>query len=270
MNTNMKISLGILMALLLASCDNSDNEIAEVNGRSIYQSQFDAYLDLKRVPKQDEKKVERMLEDYLQREALADLVADADYFDQRMAEAELNEFRKQMLISRYFEGFLNEKVSDEAVQNYYNTHPDEFKTEQVKVAHILIRTHDKMSDEERQARLTQAQEVYGKLASGGKFEDLAAKYSEDTVSAKNGGSLNWVKRGSIDPVFSERVFNMEPGQVSEPFVTPFGFHIVKVLEGVQVIEAPFDRVKGDIRYRLRQSAKQAEMDRLLAEAEIER
>lgn len=269
--TKTIVTTGLVAILMsVGGCGDADGEIAEVNGRPILQSEFDAYLELKRIPKEKDTRAERLLEDYLQREALADLVADSQYIDQRLAQAEVNEFRKQMLISRYFENFLEDRVSAEAVRNYYNTHPEEFRSEQIKVAHILIRTHDKMSDQERQVRLTHAQEIYGKLASGKDFAELAAAESEDKVSAKSGGSLGWVKRGSIDPVFSERVFAMQAGDVSEPFATPFGFHIVKVLEDVQVHEPPFEKVKGDIRYRLRQAAKQAEMERLMAEAEIER
>jgi peptidyl-prolyl cis-trans isomerase C len=187
-----------------------------------------------------------------------------------MADVEVAEFRKQMLISRYFENYLNDKVSDEAIQNYYNTHPQEFQIEQAKVAHVLIRTHDKMSDEERRARLTLAQEAYAKSKTDIPFEEIVVQYSEDTISAKQGGVIGWVKRGAIDKVFSERVFSMAPNEISEPFATPFGYHIVKLIEAPQTIKTPFEKVKGDIRYRLRQEAKQSEMERILASVRIEK
>jgi peptidyl-prolyl cis-trans isomerase C len=173
-----------------------------------------------------------------------------------------------MLISRYFEQFLEEKVNEEALKNYYNTNADEFQQEKIKAAHILFRTHEKMSDAERQALLTRAQEAYSQANTGKSFAELAGQYSQDTVSAKQGGELGWIRRGAIDPVFSDKVFAMKMGDISEPFATPFGFHVVKVVEDPQVVKTPYEKVQGDIRYRLRQQAKQAEMERLLGEAKV--
>ena len=256
----------IAATLFLVAC--GQEKVGEVNGRAVTTEAFDSYLSFKRVPKQDEKRVETLLKDYMQREALADLISDTDLVDPAVLEAELNEFRKQMMISRYFEQFLNEKVSDDALKNYYATHAEEFQQEKIKVAHILFRTHEKMSDAERQALLTQAQEAYSKARAGGSFAELAEQYSQDTISAKQGGELGWVRRGAIDPVFSGKVFEMNAGDISEPFASPFGYHVVKVQEDAQTVTTPFEKVQGDIRYRLRQQAKQAEMERLLAEADI--
>ena len=55
------------------------------------------------------------------------------------------------------------------------------------------------------------------------------------------------------------------GEISEPIETPFGFHILKVLEGPLVVTQPLDAVKGDIRYQLRNKAKDAELKRLVAQ-----
>ncbi|WP_339344189.1 peptidylprolyl isomerase [uncultured Alcanivorax sp.] len=260
--------VGVIMSLV-AGCSDSDGIIAEVNGKPVYASEFQAYLELKRIPIDDEKKKARQKQDYLEREALASMIEQGDYVSKEMAKAEVNEFRKQMLISRHFETYLAEKVSDEAISNYYAANKNEFQSKQIRVAHILVRTNSAMSKEERQARLTKAREIYSKLRESGDFSELAAQYSEDTISAKQGGSLGWIKRGDIDPVFSERVFSMKAGDISEPFSTPFGYHIVQVEEDEKTVEEPFNKVKGDIRYRLRQAAKDAEMERLLSEVEIE-
>lgn len=256
------------LALVLTACGTQDDTLAEVNGEPIHRSDFQAYLKLKRVDPDDDKAVRRYKQEYLEREAIAGIAERSEYVDSGLARAELNEFRKQMVISRHFENYLREKVTPEAVRNYYASHPEEFRSEQVKVAHILIRTNPAMSKEERQARLTRARDLHSKLMQGAEFGALAGRYSQDTVSAKQDGSLGWLKRGAIDPVFSERAFALQPGQVSEPFATPFGFHIIKAEQGVKTVETPFESVKGDIRYRLRQAAKDAEMKRLLSEAEI--
>jgi peptidyl-prolyl cis-trans isomerase C len=127
-----------------------------------------------------------------------------------------------------------------------------------------------MSENERKAKLTTAQEAYSKLKAGAAFDEIAKSYSEDTVSGKKGGDLGWMAEGAVDKRFSDKIFSTKQGEVSEPFETGFGFHIVKVLEGPMVIKEPFDTVKGRIRYQLRTEAKDAEMQRLVSDVDIEK
>ena len=262
-----RLIIAVSIGLLLLACSNEEL-VGKVNGRKVTRAEFNNFLEFKNVPPQDSQRVDAMLKDYMQREAFAALIEDAEDFDASLVEAELNEFKKQLLISRYFEKYLNNKVSEEAITNYYNTHADEFQREKIKLAHVLIRTHDKMSEAERQAALTQAQEAYSKARSGMLFADVAKQYSQDTISARQGGELGWISKGAIDPVFSAKVFEAKAGDITEPFKSTFGFHVVMILEDPQVVKTPFEKVKGDIRYRLRQQAKQAEMDRLLSASEI--
>ena len=61
---------------------------------------------------------------------------------------------------------------------------------------------------------------------------------------------------------------MKPGDVSQPFETVFGFHIVKLIKGPKSIKRPFSAVEGDIRYQLRNKAKQAELKRLRSKMSV--
>ena len=255
---------------VLSACGKGGKEIAEVNGKSITQEQFDAYIKFKRLAANNDKAREKLLDQYLEREALAAVIEKSDKLDQALIEAELNEFKKEMLISRYFETYLKDQVSDEAVKNYYASNADKYEESKVHVAHILLRTNRNMGEPERKAKLTTAQEAFSKLQTGKSFDEIAKTYSEDAISAKKGGDLGWLKKGSIDKKFSETVFNMKPGDVSEPFETPFGFHIVKLIEGPVKSKRPLEAVKGDIRYQLRNQAKEAELKRLVSEAKISR
>lgn len=259
-----------VLTVILTGCDSNSDSIAEVNGQPVTQAQFDAYLKFKRVPTQNTQLVNRELDDYLEREGLAGQIEEQKLLPAEQVEAEVAEFRKQMLIGRYFEEFLKERVTDEAVRNYYATNPDQFQAKKIHVAHILVRTNPGLSETERQALLTKASAIYTKANSQEDFTALAKEYSEDQLSAQNGGDLGWLQEGAIDPAFSTRIFGMKAGELSEPIVTPFGFHIVKVLEGPQVIKQAFESVAGDIRYRLRQEAKASELERLKAAAKIEK
>ncbi len=262
-----RLSLILTISILLVSCNNEEL-IGVVNGRDISRAEFNHFLEFKNIPQDDKKRVDMMLKDYMQREALTTVIENSKEFDSELIETELNEFKKQIVLRLYFENYLKEKVNEEAIKNYYTTRSEDYQHEQIKVAHILIRTHNKMSEAEQQAALTRAQEAYSKARAGQLFSDVAKEYSEDTVSSRQGGELGWLSKGAIDPVFSARVFETKAGDITEPFKTSFGFHVVKILEGIQTVKIPFEKVKGDIRYRLRQQAKQAEMDRLLSEVEI--
>jgi peptidyl-prolyl cis-trans isomerase C len=266
----MRYLLILLLVLGVSSCSKNETSLAEVDGKSITQAQFNAYLKFKRLDGKDDARRVKLLDQYLERAALAAAIEKTDVLDTALIGAELEEFRKQMLISRYFEKYLNDAVSEDAVKNYYTTHAADYEENQVHVAHILIRTNPKMSETERKAKLTAAQEAYSQIRTGKDFAKIAEQASEDKVSAKKGGDLGWIKKGAIDARFSKIAFELEAGAVSEPFETPFGYHVVKVLEAPRTIKKPFEVVAGDIRYRLRNQAKKAELDKLVAGVKVEK
>ncbi|HMI94814.1 MAG TPA: peptidylprolyl isomerase [Polyangiales bacterium] len=258
--------------LALASCGQSKQEavVATVGGRAITAQQFSTYLKLKHIPENDTMRRARALDDYLEREALADAVAQQNALDKPEITAEMREYEKELLISRYFDKVLQDKAGDQAIVNYYNANAAKYEEKRVHVAHILFRTNPKMSAEERKARLTAAQEAYSKLQTGADFATVASEMSEDKVSGSKGGDLGWLRDGSVDPRFSQQVFSLKKGALSQPFETSFGYHIVKVIEPAQSVKRPLDAVRGDIRYQLRAEAKQAEMKKLQGAVKVER
>jgi peptidyl-prolyl cis-trans isomerase C len=264
------IRIGTIGACLLMSACDSGEKLADVGDKRITKEQFEAYLKLKRLDANDEQQRQVMLDQYLEREALAVVIEDQELLDSEMTAAELNEFRKEMLISRYFEKFLADRVGDDAVTNYYNTHAADYEARKVRVAHILFRVNQNMDEVARKAKLTAAQEAYSKIKAGQSFEEAAKAYSEDTVSGKKDGDLGWLAEGAIDKRFSDKIFNMQADEVSEPFETNFGFHIVKMLEGPMVVKQPFETVMGRIRHQLRNEAKEAELKRLLELTDIDK
>src|SRR5690606_40784013 len=111
----------------------------------IQQKEVDAYLRFKRVPAEDTARADRLQEDYLERKALAAAVVKSPYIEADLVAAEVEDFRLQMLMSRYFENYLNDVVNDQAVENYYNSHPEEFRVEKAAVAHILDRKSTRLN-----------------------------------------------------------------------------------------------------------------------------
>lgn len=266
MNRLIKISM-LSLVVFIAACGGE--ELAVVGGKTITQQQFEDYLKVKRIGIKDEAQRQAVLKQFLEREALAQAVEESGILNENLIEAELNELRKEVLVSRYMEQYLTESASDEAVLNYYNSHSDEFETRKIHVAHILLRANPAMDETQRKAKLTAAQEAYSRIKAGKDFAEVAKSYSEDAVTSKKGGDLGWLDEGSVAKNFSDKIFAMKTGDISEPFETEFGFHIVKVLEGPVTAKQSFEAVQGDIRYKLRNDMRQAEIDRLMATVEID-
>ena len=98
---------------------------------------------------------------------------------------------------------------------------------QSQVRHILVRTNELVSDKEAETRLTQ---LKLRIEGGEDFAPLARSHSDDASSATNGGSLGWVNPGDLVSSFEEVVNSLQPGQISTPFQTQFGWHIVQLIE----------------------------------------
>lgn len=265
----LPVIITIAAVFFFTGCQQQNN-IAAVDGNGISKEQFSAYLKLKNIPEQDDAKSSRALDNYLKREVMMAAISKTDILDQNQIDAEINEFKKQLILSRYFAQYLKQNVTDDSVKNYYASNASQYQNTRVHAAHILFRVNPKMSETERKAILTTAHEAWSKLQKGDSFSELAKTLSQDKISAKKGGDLGWLKQGAVDAEFSKRLFALKPGDFSEPFATPFGFHIVTQLEGPQIIKKPYEAVKGDIRYQLRNESKNAEVERLLTTVDITR
>ena len=257
------------LLLIVAGC-SSEDKIATINGEDITKQQFQAYLEFKRIQVRDEKHRETLLEQFLEREALSQVISEQEAFDKLAAQAELDEFERQMNISRYFDRYLKDAVTDDKIKNYYVANESQYQEQKVHVAHVLFRLKKGMTEDQRKAVLTRANEAYSKIRANEPFEKVVENYSEDRVSAKKAGDLGWLKQGAIDTKFSSKVFAMKKDEISEPFETSFGYHIVKILDEPRTIKKPFEAVKGDIRYQLRQRAKEAELKALKQQIKISR
>jgi peptidyl-prolyl cis-trans isomerase SurA len=97
---------------------------------------------------------------------------------------------------------------------------------QTHARHILIKPSELVSEDDAKNRLLQIRE---RLENGQKFEDLARQYSEDG-SASKGGDLGWVNPGDTVPEFEKAMDELKPGELSQPIQTPFGWHLIQVLE----------------------------------------
>ena len=98
--------------------------------------------------------------------------------------------------------------------------------DQTHVRHILVKVNETTSEAEGKAKIDRLKD---RIAGGAKFEDVAKVNSEDTSSAR-GGDLGWVSPGDTVPDFDRAMAALAINEVSEPVRTPFGWHLIQVLE----------------------------------------
>lgn len=99
---------------------------------------------------------------------------------------------------------------------------------EVRASHILLMTRG-LDEAQKEAKKVRIDSIYTALTTGGAdFATLATELSEDPGSAKRGGDLGFFGPGKMVPEFEKVAYSLEPGQISEPFLSPFGWHIVHV------------------------------------------
>ena len=108
------------------------------------------------------------------------------------------------------------------------------------VSHILITVSDDSPSDEALQKIT---DIRSRIAAGEDFAELAGEFSEDPVSAADGGSLGEVGRGDMVPTFESAMFALSLDELSEPVKTAFGWHIIKVNSIVGGEVESFESVK---------------------------
>jgi peptidyl-prolyl cis-trans isomerase D len=140
-------------------------------------------------------------------------------------------------------------VEDEELLEYYEEHKDEFlQGEQANARHILIQVAANASEEERAEAELHANGVATIARSGADFGELAAKHSDDTGSAGNGGDLGWFGRNEMVSEFDEAVFSAKPGEIVGPIRSQFGYHIIRVDAFRPEHQRAFEEVQDDVRF----------------------
>jgi len=120
-------------------------------------------------------------------------------------------------------------ISDAELERYYAGHRDDFKRPAVaSLSYIALPRWP--YPEDSAAALARARQIRAQIARGAKFEDVAKHESADTVSGARGGDLGWIKRdeGGFDPRFMAAVRRLAPGVVSQPELSSFGYHVIRV------------------------------------------
>lgn len=170
---------------------------------------------------------------------------------------------------------LNVQVTDEDIRTYYEENPARFeRPEQLRAAHILLRTRDasgqrELPEDQKAVKRRQMESLLEQARKGEDFAALAREHSEDQASRERGGEYTFA-RGQMVPEFEAAAFSLAPGRVSDIVTSTFGFHIIKLYERIPAGMIPLDEnVVEEVRTALRTQRMTRDMDghmKKLAEA----
>ena len=198
--------------------------------------------------------VEQMIDQYL----LAEAAREAGIDERPAVEISLRNQRRAILADAYLQAELGKRVTDERVRALYEERYVEAEPEdEVHAYHILVETEE------------EADEIKAKLDEGADFSELAKEHGTDGT-AQRGGDLGWFVQSDMVPEFAEKAFAMEPGTISEPVQTDFGWHIIKLEDRRPRTPPEFEEVRQELMQEVVRNAQVAVVEELRAEADIEK
>lgn len=238
----------LLAAMLIvassAGAQTADPVVMTINGKPVLRSEFEySYNKNNSETVVDKKSVADYVPLFVNYK-LKVLAAEAAGIDTTSA------FRKEFLSYRDQQvrpSFINDDdVEAEARKIYKETQTRiDSNGGLVRPSHILLMLKQNATQAEQDAAKLRADSIYTALVKGANFADLARRLSDDKGSASRGGDISWVQKGQTVKEFEDVVFAMKKGELSKPFLSPFGYHIVKLMDKQNFF--PYDTLRADIR-----------------------
>jgi len=251
----------IAMALFAGPAQSEDKLLAKVNGSDIRQSDV-ALAEEELGPSlaqmdpaaKDENVLAFLIDMKIVAKAAEDKkVADSDDFKKRLAFT-----RNRLLMDSLLASEGKAATTDEAMKKVYEEASKQIVGEQeVHARHILVETED------------EAKAIKAELDKGADFTELAKNKSKDSGAA-DGGDLGFFTKEQMVPEFSTVAFALEPGKISDPVKSQFGWHIIKVEEKRNRTAPDFEQVKSQIETYVTRKAQADYVGKLRQAAKIER
>lgn len=247
-----------LTVMGLSSYGQDDPIVMKINGKDITRSEFEYNYNKNNAQGVDDRKgIEEYVPLFVNYKLKVEAAKDARYDTLSSFKKEFLMYRDQQIRSL----LVDPEVEEHEARKYYdqlrtNVGPDGL----VRVAHIFIQIPQKASQQQVEKAKNKIDSINSLLQQGGSFAELALRNSDDKMSAIQGGELPWLARKQTIKEFEDVAFRLNPGETSQPFVSPMGYHIVKVLEKKQL--EPYDTLRANI---LKYLEAQGLQDRLSAQ-----
>ncbi|MDH7444334.1 peptidylprolyl isomerase [Aquimarina sp. 2201CG14-23] len=212
--------LGIILASLVYG-QEKDPVLLMINNSPVYTSEFKrVYLkNIDLVKDESQKDIDEYLELFINYKLKLEEAKEQGLDKKETYIKELEGYKKQLSA-----GYLTDsKASEALVKEAYDR-----LQQRVNASHILILVKPNASPKDTLTAYQKITEARNKIVKGGDFKEIALQYSEDPSAKKNGGDLGWFSAFRMVYPFEDAAFTTKIGEVSEPFKTRFGYHIVKV------------------------------------------
>lgn len=219
--------------------------VALVNGKEITKMDLDESIARFPRDKQNylltEEGQKQLLEQMIAFELISEDAKENGLENDKEYLVQLEKLKKEVLTQVAINKLLADvEISDDEICEFYEKNKHMFVDEEsVGASHILVDSIDKIN------------EISSEIEKGLTFEEAARKYSTCPSKAQ-GGNLGIFTRGKMVPEFEEAAFALEVGKVSEPVMTQFGYHLIKVGEKHPASAKPLDSVKNLIKNQLTQ------------------
>ncbi|MEM8841520.1 MAG: peptidylprolyl isomerase, partial [Pseudomonadota bacterium] len=187
---------------------------------------------------------------------LADAARKAGLADRRDIRLRLQAQADAMLAESYIRDQVTKEVTEEAIEAAYqerlvNAPP----TQERHASHILVETED------------EAKALKKQLDEGADFAELAAEHGTDGT-AQRGGDLGWFGEADMVPEFADATFAMEPGQLSDPVQSSFGWHLIKLHDTRDAVVPPIEEVYSQLLTQLAEEAQRNVVEQAVEGAQI--
>ena len=226
----------LLLAATAAHAQKADPIIMTVAGVDVPRSEFEySYNKNNTDGVIDKKTVEEYVDLFVNYKLKVQAALDAKYDTLTSFKTEFAQYRDQQILPTFV---TDADMLEEAHKVYDQTKESIGPDGLVSAAHILILTSQKATEEQLRDAKRRIDSVYTALQAGADFEALAKQVSQDPGSARRGGLLGWFSRHQMIKEFEDEAFALQPGQMSKPFQSPYGWHTILMKERKQL--EPFD------------------------------
>ena len=238
-----KTLVSILCAFAItAGAQTSDPVVMTINGQNVTRSEFEYSYNKNNGDEVIEKTtVEQYVPLFVNYKLKVAAALDARLDTLASFKAEFAKYRDQQVRPSIV---TSEDVENEARKIYDDRQKMIGDKGLIRPAHILIRLAQKASSAAQDSAKARIDSIYACLRSGADFADLATRLSQDPGSAKRGGLLPWICTGQTLKEFEDVAFSLNKGEMSKPFLSPVGYHIVKMTDRKQL--EPYDSLRANI------------------------
>lgn len=220
------LSILTLMVAIAGFAQVSDPVIMTINGKPVTRSEFEySYNKNNSEGVVDKKDLEAYVPLFVNFKLKVAAAEDARYDTLTAVKNDLRSYRQQIVMPTITDTAF---IEQQARLTYQNT-ADRFAGQDMLTAsHILVMMRQDATDAQQTAAKNRIDSIYQALLGGADFAELAKKCSDDTGSAQRGGSLGQFGKGMMIPDFENAAYQLQPGEMSAPFKSTVGWHIIKL------------------------------------------